>query len=80
MSPLDYCLTCCVYRFAELTTIRHTEGYRLSGLTESHKGLYANLTLNGEACNAFGRDVRDLVLVVEYESKEREYNAVLSIV
>jgi alpha-glucosidase len=46
-------------------------GYIASGLEESARGLSATLTLAGEPCNAYGIDVAELDLKVEYQAKGR---------
>jgi alpha-glucosidase len=46
-------------------------GYIASGLEESERGLSATLTLAGEPCNAYGIDVAELALKVEYQAKGR---------
>lgn len=46
-------------------------GYTASNVQESSYGVKADLTLAGQACNAYGNDIRDLTLDVQYQSKER---------
>ena len=46
-------------------------GYTLSSLQETSTGLTAQLTLAGDACNAFGTDIADLTLQVTYDTNER---------
>jgi len=46
-------------------------GYTASNVQESTTGLTADLTLAGQGCNAYGNDIGDLTLSVEYQSKER---------
>lgn len=46
-------------------------GYTASNVQESSTGVTASLTLAGSACNAYGNDIVDLVLSVEYQSQER---------
>ncbi|OSX68164.1 glycoside hydrolase family 31 protein [Postia placenta MAD-698-R-SB12] len=46
-------------------------GYTLTTLTETSTGLTANLNLAGDACNAFGLDIANLSLHVNYDSNER---------
>jgi hypothetical protein len=38
---------------------------------ETRSGFYADLSLAGEACNAYGTDLPDLKLEVEYQTSER---------
>ena len=46
-------------------------GYKSSGLTENERGLSATLTLAGAPCNAYGTDVEELSLSVEYQAQGR---------
>ncbi|KAI0757718.1 glycosyl hydrolases family 31-domain-containing protein [Daedaleopsis nitida] len=46
-------------------------GYILSSLSETKNGLTAQLSMAGQACNAFGHDIVNLTLEVTYETKER---------
>lgn len=45
-------------------------GYEASNVVKSDSGLTADLTLAGDACNAFGTDLKDLKLVVEHQSSK----------
>ncbi|KAG9193790.1 alpha-glucosidase [Alternaria panax] len=46
-------------------------GYTASNVVDSDSGLTADLTLSGEACNAYSDDIKDLKLVVEYQTNDR---------
>lgn len=46
-------------------------GYKASNVQTSSTGLTADLTLAGAPCNAYGRDLEDLVLIVEYQTDQR---------
>jgi alpha-glucosidase len=46
-------------------------GYKASNVVETTNSLTADLTLLGEGCNVYGNDINDLVLSVEYQTKER---------
>lgn len=46
-------------------------GYSASNVQTTSTGLTADLTLAGAACNVFGDDVRDLRLLVNYDSSMR---------
>jgi alpha-glucosidase len=46
-------------------------GYKASELEQNDRGLSATLTLAGEPCNAYGIDVEELDLTVEYQAKGR---------
>lgn len=45
-------------------------GYAASNVQQNANGLTADLTLAGEACNAYGTDLPNLTLTVEYQSCE----------
>jgi alpha-glucosidase len=46
-------------------------GYKASNVKETSDGITADLTLAGDECNVYGNDINDLILSVEYQSKER---------
>ncbi|KAK5109580.1 hypothetical protein LTR62_006931 [Meristemomyces frigidus] len=46
-------------------------GYQASNVQESSSGVQADLTLAGAACNAYGNEISDLVLDVQYQSQQR---------
>lgn len=46
-------------------------GYDASNVETTANGLTADLSLAGEACNAYGRDIEDLRLSVNYDSASR---------
>ncbi|CAM1501165.1 Fc.00g103270.m01.CDS01 [Cosmosporella sp. VM-42] len=46
-------------------------GYTASNVKTSGTGLTANLKLAGQACNAYGTDLKDLTLEVTYENDNR---------
>ncbi|PLB33629.1 putative alpha-glucosidase [Aspergillus candidus] len=46
-------------------------GYYLSNIHEKHNSLTADLTLAGKPCDTYGKDLKDLKLLVEYQSDER---------
>lgn len=45
-------------------------GYAASNVIEYNSGLTADLTLAGTACNVYSDDIKDLKLVVEYQTSE----------
>lgn len=53
-------------------------GYIASNIEENGTGFTADLTLAGEPCNAYGNDVADLVLSVEYQTAKRLNVRILS--
>lgn len=36
-------------------------------------GILASMSMNGQGCKAFGNDIANLMLSVEYETEEREF-------
>lgn len=46
-------------------------GYKASKVEETSNSITADLTLIGDGCNVYGNDISDLVLSVEYQTKER---------
>jgi alpha-glucosidase len=46
-------------------------GYKASGLEQGDHGLSATLTLAGAPCNAYGIDIEELSLSVEYQASGR---------
>lgn len=45
-------------------------GYSASNVQQTANGLTADLSLAGDACNAYGTDLPNLTLTVEYQSSE----------
>lgn len=43
-------------------------GYKASNVQKTSSGLTADLTLAGAPCNAYGKDLQDLTLSVEYQT------------
>jgi hypothetical protein len=48
---------------------RWKEGYTVASSKETEHGMTAELRLAGSEMNAFGKDIHDLVLEVEYQSE-----------
>ncbi|KAH5294293.1 alpha/beta-glucosidase agdC [Parastagonospora nodorum] len=46
-------------------------GYAASNVSRTESGLTADLTLAGTACNVYSDDIKDLKLVVEYQTDKR---------
>ncbi|EAW07225.1 putative alpha-glucosidase [Aspergillus clavatus NRRL 1] len=46
-------------------------GYRATNVREGHNSLTADLTLAGKPCNTYGTDLKNLKLLVEYQTDER---------
>ncbi|KAI5210959.1 glycoside hydrolase family 31 protein [Aureobasidium subglaciale EXF-2481] len=46
-------------------------GYSATNIVNTATGLTAKLTLAGAACNAYGTDIQNLVLAVNYDSEKR---------
>ena len=45
-------------------------GYAASNVVKTDSSLTADLTLAGEACNVYSDDIKDLKLVVEYQTSK----------
>ncbi|KAI1765057.1 glycoside hydrolase family 31 protein [Hypoxylon sp. FL1150] len=52
-------------------------GYKASNVKTTSSGLTADLTLAGEACDVYGYDIQDLLLVVEYQAADRLHIEIL---
>lgn len=46
-------------------------GYKASNVAETSGGFTADLTIAGANCQAFGNDIADLTLVVQYQTQSR---------
>lgn len=47
-------------------------GYKASNVADNASGFTADLTMIGSSsCQAFGNDIRDLIVEVQYQTKER---------
>ena len=49
-------------------------GYIASNVQHSNNNITADLTLRGNACNAYGDDIKDLKLLVEYQTGSFHYS------
>lgn len=50
---------------------RHCPGYRVSRVRQTRNSLTAHLHLAGRPCNTYGKDLKHLVLKVEYQTESR---------
>ncbi|KAK5111910.1 hypothetical protein LTR62_004642 [Meristemomyces frigidus] len=57
--------------FTRQPNLASCPGYTASNVQTSDTGLTASLSLAGTACNAYGADLTDLTLTVEYQSEQR---------
>ena len=48
--------------------INSCPGYIASNVKHHEKAITADLTLDGSPCNAYGNDIKDLKLLVEYQT------------
>lgn len=48
-------------------------GYTASNVVENENTLTADLTLSGDACNAYSDDIKDLKLLVEYQTSKYQH-------
>lgn len=53
---------------AASATIGDCPGYTATNITQNGNSLTATLSLAGNACNLYGEDIKDLQLLVEYQS------------
>lgn len=68
MQALD-CLTLGT-AVAHAAAIDEGPGHKASNVQQGKGQITADLTLAGGACNAFGDEVKDLRLLVEYETEQ----------
>lgn len=52
------------------TALAACPGYKASNIKETDTGLTAELSLAGDACDAYGTDLEDLILEVSYDTGE----------
>ncbi|KAF2866859.1 alpha-glucosidase-like protein [Massariosphaeria phaeospora] len=57
--------------FAAETALNECPGYSASNVVKTDSTLAADLTLAGVACNQYSDDIRDLKLLVEYQTDKR---------
>lgn len=60
--------TSIIPRQSNQTNLSSCPGYKASNVQQTYNGLTADLTLAGEPCNAYGKDLQDLTLTVEYQT------------
>ncbi|KAJ7578612.1 glycosyl hydrolases family 31-domain-containing protein [Mycena floridula] len=63
IEPVSQCIS--------LPSVDKYPGYKLSSIAETSNSLTAKLALAGAKCNAFGTDIENLTIHVEYESQSR---------
>ncbi|KAF2193755.1 glycoside hydrolase family 31 protein [Zopfia rhizophila CBS 207.26] len=57
--------------FESVSAIANCPGYAASNVVKTDSSITADLTLAGPACNAYSEDLKDLKLLVEYQTNER---------
>lgn len=62
-------------QYPDYNLLADCPGYAASNVEKSSSGLKADLKLAGEACNAYGDDLKDLTLEVTFESGECTHRA-----
>lgn len=67
-------LQSCLSYAAFAASVNSCPGYTASKVAHTSSGLTATLKLAGKACNAYGTDLKELRLKVEYETGQ-SYNA-----
>jgi alpha-glucosidase len=55
-------------QYPDYSLLAGCPGYAASNVQTSGNGIKADLKLSGAACNAYGDDLKDLILEVTYES------------
>ncbi|CAG9982075.1 unnamed protein product [Clonostachys byssicola] len=58
-------------QYPDYSLLAKCPGYTASNVQTTDYGLTADLSLAGEACNAYGDDLKDLILEVTYEADQR---------
>lgn len=53
---------------AQAAEVGDCPGYKASSVKRTDSGLTADLKLAGKACDVYGDDIRDLRLIVEYQT------------
>lgn len=67
---MQLALVASVSAIPDYNLLRDCPGYTASNIQTSDRGLTARLALAGEACNSYGNDLRELDLLVTYETGE----------
>ena len=57
------------------SSIDSCPGYKASNVQKTSGKLTADLTLAGDECNVYGSDIKDLRLLVEYQSSRPSPNS-----
>jgi hypothetical protein len=57
-----------VARWVTAQNVTDCPGYSASNVETTDGGMTADLTLAGDACNAYGKDLHDLKFMVEYQT------------
>lgn len=71
MYPLRACLLLASVAYtATAASVESCPGYVASNLVQTDTAFTADLKLAGAPCNAFGQDLADLKLLVEYQTGE----------
>lgn len=55
-------------QYPDYSLLEGCPGYKASNVETTDSGITAELTLAGEACNAYGEDLEELILEVTYET------------
>ncbi|RAR08968.1 glycoside hydrolase family 31 protein [Stemphylium lycopersici] len=69
--PIQQDLTDLAAALTRRVAIDSCPGYTASNVVENESSFTADLTLAGDACNAFSDDIKDLKVLVEYQTDER---------
>lgn len=68
--PIQQDLTDLAAALTRRVAIDSCPGYTASNVVENESSFTADLTLAGDACNAFSDDIKDLKVLVEYQTGE----------
>lgn len=70
-TTISYSLTPAIYDPKAPDAQAICPGYQASNFVNTTQGFTADLTIAGEDCSAYGNDIVDLTLVVEYQTQSR---------
>ena len=63
----------CGLKMIRTSAQRRSSGYSVNSVdTSATGGILASMSMNGDGCKAFGNDIANLMLSVEYETEQRK--------
>jgi alpha-glucosidase len=72
-APLVHEATDLAATLTRRAAVDNCPGYTASNVVEKDSTLTADLTLAGDACNAYSDDIKNLKLLVEYQTSKSPY-------